>query len=195
MNINLREMASRFRSLENREDESAWFSTLVPWVAPQAYLNIIFKPAPEKLPSEIAEKWSFPANLTILLGKYNGAILFSGSLSFYGAVEDGRLLDRQDPFSLPPFNIEDANVSWTIDRDRLLVIGGYQYDGSRVCIDRTDGNIHAFKRKRRTPIASWPSLDVWLAGESTRLSGLFDFDGKRTAPESETLPPSSVLDS
>ena len=116
-------------------------------------------------------------------------MLFAGSLNLYGVVEAGRLLNREDPFSLPPFNIEQENKSWSFHPGRLLVVGGYRFDGSRACIDRSDGQIHVFKKGQRIPAVSWGSLDSWLMGEIARLGLLFDDDGKRTGPESETGPP------
>ncbi len=192
MSIDLLSLISRFRPFDDRENANASFRTRVPWVAPEAYLNIIYKPAPPKLLSEIAGKLSFPLSVIDFLRQHNGAMLFSGSLSLFGVVEPGRLLNRQDTFSLPPFNIEDENESWSFHRDRLLVVGGYQFDGSSACIDRSDGKIHVFKRKQRIPTISWPSLEFWLTNEIARLGLLFDDDGKRTGSEAETGPPQST---
>jgi hypothetical protein len=192
MSIDLLSLISQFRAFEDRENANASFRTRVPWVAPEAYLNIVYRPAPAKVLSEVAEKWSFPAAVVSFLRHQNGAMLFAGSLNLYGVVEPGRLLNREDRFSLPPFNIERENKSWSFDPDRLLVVGGYRYDGSRACIDRSDGQIHVFPKGQRTPAVSWASLDSWLLGEIARLRLLFDDDGKRTGPESETGPPRSV---
>lgn len=192
MSVDLLSLISKFHSFEDRESEVAWFRTLVPWVAPEAYLNVVYKPAPSGLLSGIARKWSFPLSLVDVLRQQNGAILFSGALSLFGVVDAGRLLDRQDPFSLPPFNIESENASWSLQRDQLLVVGGYQFDGSKACIDREDGKIHVFKRRQKTPSVSWSSLESWLTDEVKRLCLAFDDRGMRTKPESETGPPQSV---
>ena len=189
MGIDLPSLLSKFRSFEDRENQVAWFRTLVPWVAPKAYLNIIYKPAPSALLDEVATRWSFPEAVVEFLRRHNGAKLFSGALSLYGVVAPGQLLNRQDRFSLPPFNIEQENASWSLDPDRLLVVGGYRLDGSRACIDRSDSHIHVLKTGQRNPIASWPSLENWLADEVLRLRSLFDDDGRRIGPKSDAGPP------
>jgi hypothetical protein len=192
MRIDLLSLISNFRPFDDQENANASFRTRVPWVAPEAYLNIIYKPAPAKLLSDVAEKHSFPSVVVDFLERQNGAMLLSGSLNLYGVVEPGRILNREDRFSLPPFNIELENKSWPVHPDRLLVIGGYKFDGSRACIDRTDGQIHVFQKGRRIPAVSWASFDSWLVDEITRLRLLFDDDGKRTGPDSETGPPKSA---
>lgn len=192
MSIDLLQLVSRFRSFEDRETEVAWFRTLVPWIAPEAYLNIIFKPAPRGILLEMARKLSFPPSVHEFFQRQNGAILFSGALSVFGVVEPGRLLNRQDPFSLPPFNIEQENASWPVHRDQFLVIGAYQFDGSRVCINRSDATVHVLKKKQKAPSISWPSLESWLGDEIARLSFAFDNEGRMTVPESETGPPQSA---
>ena len=135
----------------------------------------------------------FPAPFMDLLKKQNGAILFAGSLSVYGVLSTNKSLNREQPFMLPPFDIEDENKRWPpYDPERLLCIGGYGFDGSGACIDREDGRIHVFRRATRTlaksPVATWPSLDTWIRTEVSRLSSLFDSKGNRLADESLTIP-------
>src|ERR1035438_1486078 len=130
MSIDLLSLVSHFRPFDDREDANASFRTRVPWLAPEAYLNIVYRPVPLKLLTDVAEKWSFPPPVVDFLSHQNGAMLFSGSLNLYGVVEPDRLLTRQDGFSLPPFNIEPENQSWSFHRDRLLVVGGYKFDSS-----------------------------------------------------------------
>lgn len=192
MSVDLLSLISNFRRFDDQENANASFRTRVPWVASEAYLNIIYKPAPTKVLSVVAEMWSFPAVVVDFLQHQNGAMLFSGSLNLYGVVEPGRRLNREDRFSLPPFDIERENKSWPFHPDRLLVVGGYRFDGSRACVDRSDGQVHVFQKGQRIPTVSWVGFDAWLVGEIERLSLLFDDDGKRTGPESETGPPQSA---
>jgi len=187
--VDLPKLIAKFRAVNNRESDVAFFHTHVPWVAPDAYLNIIFKPAAGEVLSDVGAKIRMPAPVLELLARHNGAKLLSGSLSLYGVVRHGQLLNRSDPFSLPPFNIEFENQSWPPpDRDRFLKIGGYGFDGSGVCIDRHNLHIGVFRRGGSDPYCSWPSLDVWLNSEIKRLSELFDPSGKRLVEGSQTLP-------
>ena len=189
MSIDLLSLIAQFRKFDDRENANAAFRTRVPWVAPEAYLNIVYKPAGPKLLSEVASRLSFPVEVVDFLKHQNGAMLFSGSLNLYGLVEPGRLLNREDRYSLPPFNIERENKCWPFHPDRLLVVGGYRLDGSRACVDRIDGQVHVFQKGQRIPSISWAGFDSWLIAEVGRLSALFDEEGKRVGPEAETGPP------
>lgn len=192
MSVDLLSLISKFRSSDDRETQAAWFRTLVPWVAPEAYLNIVFKGTVPALLDPVARKWQFPMTVVDVLQQHNGAMLFSGALNLYGVVEPGRLLNRQDRFSLPPFNIERENNTWRVDPRRLLVIGGYKLDGSRVCVDRSDSHVYVFKKGQQTPTATWRCVEDWLIDEVDRLAALFDEEGKRIGPETGTGPPEGV---
>ena len=187
--VDLPILLTKFQGINERENDVAFFQAHVPWVAQDAYLNVIFKPVPPDILSDAAAKMKIPAPVLQLLARHNGAILFSHSLSLYGVVRPGQLLNRSDPFSLPPFNIETENRSWpSPNRDRFLKIGGYGFDGSAVCIDRRDLQILVFRRGEKEPYCSWSNLEVWLNTEIRRLSELFDVSGKRLVDEAKTLP-------
>jgi hypothetical protein len=187
--IDLQSLITKFHAVNDLENEVASFRTHVPWVVPEAYLNIVFKPASPDVLSVVGAKMRIPTPLLQLLAQHNGANLLSGSLSLYGVVRKGQLLHRSEPFLLPPFNIELENRNWPPrDRDRLLEIGGYGFDGSGVCIDRDSLRIFVIRRGEKEPYASWPSLEVWLNSEMQRLTELFDASGKRLVDKSHTLP-------
>jgi len=155
-----------------------------------AYLNVVFKAAPSDVLSEVGSRMKFPRPVSDLLALHNGAMFFSEALSFYGVVRGGQKLNRTEPFSLPPYNIESENRAWPPpDRDRFLKIGSYGLDGSAVCIDRQTNQIVAVRRRETDPFARWASLDDWLGNELRRLSELFDPSGRRLTSERETLPP------
>jgi hypothetical protein len=193
MTINLLDLLSQFRKANDRENENAHFLTQAPWVAPLAYLNVIFKPAPKEVLNSAVLRMAIPPVFSEFLAVQNGAILFSGALSVYGAVRPGQLLNRSEPFSLPPFSLDDHNpMQYVPEADRFLAIGGYGYDGSRVCVYRRGLSIHLFPRGKtelqRTASFIWMNLSEWLTSEVSRLSTLFDSDGHRLADEIETLP-------
>jgi hypothetical protein len=60
MSIDLLSLIKGFQSSGDRESQMAWFKTLVPWVGPEAYLNIIYKPPEPGLLRRVAEKLAFP---------------------------------------------------------------------------------------------------------------------------------------
>lgn len=193
MAIDLLGAVSKFDNANDRATDTAFFRTQVPWVAPMAYLNIIFKPAPKDVLPDVARRMKMPPALVEFLGKQNGAILFSDALSVDGVHRPGQLLNREDPFLGQPYNIELSNYNWPpFDSKRFLAIGGYGFDGSSICIDRSDSRIYLFQRGTQTlarePSCSWLSMDEWLTNEIARLSMLFDERGKRLVDESQTLP-------
>ena len=193
MMVELLSLLSKFRVLNDRESEAAYFRTNIPWVGSQAYLNIVFKPAPPEVLVDTAGRLGMPGSLVEFLQIQNGAILFSGALSVCGVHRPGQLLNREQPFSQLPFNIEDENDDWPPnDPERFLSLGGYSFDGSEVCIDRGDSRIYLFQRDEEalasSPSASWRSLEEWITSEISRLSFLFSHDGHRLAAESQTLP-------
>src|SRR5215471_16606469 len=191
--VDLLTLLSKFQVAHDRESPLAFFRTNVPWVAPEAFLNVIFKPAPANVLSDVGARMKMPSPVLEFLRRHNGAMLLSGSLNLYGVVPKGEPLKRSDPFSLPPFNIEAENRSWPPpDRGRFLKIGGYGFDGSGVCIDRKSLCIVVFRRGKQEPYCSWPSLDDWLDNEIRRLSELFDSSGRLLVDGSKTLPSPST---
>jgi hypothetical protein len=183
-------LLEKFENVNDRETETAFLRTQV---AVEGYLNIVYKPANPDTLLAATKKLRFPRQFGELLSTQNGAILFSGALSLYGVVSAGTLLKRDDPSSLPPYNIEDENFDWPPDdAETFLVIGGYSFDGSRVCIDRGGSRVCLFRRGEDrllpTPVHSWQSPDEWLRSEIARLAFLFDSMGKMLVDESNTLP-------
>jgi len=193
MGIDVLSLVSHFDKAGDRETSTAVFRTRVQWVGPSAYLHVVFKAASADLLSHAAAKLKMPISCVDFLRTQNGAVLFSGALSIYGIHSRGQLLNRQDPDFALPFNIEDENQNWPPpDRALYLSIGGYSFDGSRVCINRHDGKVYLFEREiqtlLRSPSHSWESLDQWITSEVIRLTALFDCRGKRLVDESQTLP-------
>lgn len=184
------DLVARFRPHMDRESEQAWFRTLVPWVAPEAYLNIIFKPADEATLASVATELQLPGAVIDLLRQHNGAHLFSGALNIFGVTPAGQLLNRRDPYSLPPFSIERENKPWRLQPDpQYLVVAAYGFDGAMVCAQRSDSRVFLFRKGDRVPVASWDGLDSWIVSECNRLSTLFEDDGHLLRARSETAYP------
>ena len=190
--INLLQALSNFPLANDRESETVYYRTHVPWVGPLAYLHIIFKPAPKAALESVGQRLAMPRPLKEFLARQNGVILFSGALCVDGVHRDGQLLNRSDPFLDQPFNIEWENSNYPPhDPDRLLAFGGYGFDGSTICIDRSDFRVYLFKRGDRglvaVPSGAWDSIEHWITGEIARLSVLFDSTGKRLVDEALTV--------
>ncbi len=192
--IDLLKLLPHSASEDDRESRTAFFWTHVPWVAPLAYLHIIFKPIEQSLLQPAILNLTIPSSYTSFLQKQNGAILFSGALSIYGVHPVGQLLNREDPLLRLPFNIGVEHSNWPpANSKRFLTIGGYGFDGSRACIDREDSRIYLFKREinglSKDPLLVWEDLGTWIIGEIDRLSSMFDTRGRRQVEDERlTLP-------
>jgi hypothetical protein len=186
-------LLKEFESVGDRESETAFFRTHVPWLGSLAYLNVVFKPPEAGALFEVSTQLGMPDSLVRFLKLQNGAILFSESLSVYGVHEPGQLLRRREPFLALPFNILLENSNWPPhDVSRYLAIGGYGFDGSTGCIDRRDESVVLFPRGPQAllpdPSLVWPGLETWLSTEIDRLSALFDRHGRRLVDEGRTVP-------
>jgi hypothetical protein len=186
VNVRLLPLLRKFKNTKDVQSRTAYFQTNTPWIAPLSYLNIIFSPAAPQVLRPVAQKLDMPRVLVSFLERQNGAILFSGALFVSGVHGAQDLLERDDPFSRLPFNIEDLNSDWPPQDSQMLNIGGYGADGSVVCIHRRSLRIYLFKRNNDhlgdEPYNDWPSLENWIASEITRLSSYFDEQGRRRYP-------------
>lgn len=172
-----------------RESGTAFFYNFAPWIAPKAYLHIVFRGANASDLAEVGKYISLPKTWMDVLSQQNGAILFSGAMSIYGVHVPGTLLDRSNFFEQLPFSIVSENRSWPpVERERYVCIGGYRYDGTRAIMDREDGTIRAMPRNNQSVLKEWSDASAWLAGELGRLAGLFDEVGRIRVSEEHTLP-------
>lgn len=172
-----------------RESSAATFYNFTPWIAPQAYLHIVFKPADKTALNEVSCLINLPITWQDALAEQNGAILYSDAISIYGVRSSGALLNRTDVFEMPPFSIVDVNRSWPVEpRERFLVIGSYSYNGTRVVLDKDDGSVLAIPRQSEKLLCRWPDPDAWISDELRRLSMLFDREGRILVSMEQTLP-------
>lgn len=189
MSLNIREILEAQGWKLERESSTAYFYNHAPWVAPFAYLHIVFKGAERGALNTIGDMLQIPESWRNVLSIQNGAILFSGAISFYGVHAPGTLLNRTDLFNRLPFSIEAENRSWPPPRREIqVVIGGYSYDGTRAVLDGSNGSVSAMPRKSSIIVASWPNTDTWIKSELTRMAALFDSEGRIQAEREMTLP-------
>jgi hypothetical protein len=94
--IDLLKLLPRSASEGDRESRTAFFLTHVPWVAPLAYLHVVFKPIEQRLLQSAIVGLEMPSAHISLFERQNGASLFSGAMSIYGVHPSGQLLHRED---------------------------------------------------------------------------------------------------
>lgn len=130
----------------------------VPYVAPDAWLHIIFRPLLAHELQEIEGELGrpLPDEYARFLKHTNGLSLFSGALSFDGFRTDyTRRGDVWQPFSLRIPNL--------LERPRAapgsaFFIGGYSYDGSLLFIDEADGVVRRCDRDFAVLLNEWSDL-------------------------------------
>ena len=174
-----------------REDSIAQRFVNRSWLSPIAYLHTIYRPTAPLVVQKISGILRFPEEIDMVYKYMNGASLFSGAIQFFGCVEEGLLLDRANPLSLPPLSIVEMNNMFISKEhgDQFLCIGGYSYDRSLVCIDRNTGEAVCFRGDALTAVRkSWVSVEKWLSDEIQRLGLLFSPDGKQLVDEKYELP-------
>lgn len=179
---------SKFKNISNMETEHAFFKTMV---SPGVYLNTIFKPASLGTVIQVAEDLMLPESLIKFYRGCNGAHLFVNALSIWGCLPKSYLLDRSQPFTLPPFNIRDANREMLSRRqdENLICVASYYYDGSSVCMHRSSQKVICFVGTGFTEeLCKWNTLEEWLTSEITRLSLCFNDEGKCLVDEKHLLP-------
>jgi len=187
MAIDILQLLSKFKDINNFHFEGRSFYTNVPSIAPKAYLYTVYDP----IKNDIIESLGFTNDIQEFYSKYNGASLFIGGINIYGVHKEGQLLHRGDWRRKQPLNLVEINkelFGGKFDKD-FIAIGSYGYDKSRVLLEVQSGNIICciqdnIKNERKR----WDSFEIWLTEEIERLSTFFDEDGNRIKPEEEMLP-------
>ncbi len=185
MTVDLLQLASRFDENANRETGNVWLMTATPWVGDLAYFSVVYKPAPLSLVESSLGRLRAPDALYEFYQGYNGAHLFGGRLSIYGVVPEGQLLDRSDPYSLPPFNLE----RYQSGDSNFLSFGFYQADGSQVFLDRRTSEAVVLDGETREVVFHWEDFWAWLGGEFERFSVSFDQQGRLVGSDALIGPP------
>ena len=180
---------SDFQPFEDRETANAFFRRHVPELGSAAYLHVIYKPVDQHLLDETGKRLKIPEAFLNFLKRQNGASLFSNTLHIFGVVPKGQMVNRTDPFSLPPFNLEKENSHLSaIDQERFLAFGGYGFDGSTLCIDRSSNQVQLFPRDDSRVLVGWPEFEEWIGSEIERLRGMFSTDGRLLVTGADTVP-------
>jgi hypothetical protein len=160
-----------------------------PHIAPEAWLHRIYNSLTyfqiEQLQSDC--KHQIPLSYQQFLLKSNGLAVFNTTLSLYG-MRGNYIRDIADGWQ--PFDLISPN---TIERmsnatENMLIIGSYNYDGSKLYIDSITHKVHLCDRYNAASLFEWKSFDVMLEQEVKRLITLFDKDGKRINKGFNPLP-------
>jgi SMI1 / KNR4 family (SUKH-1) len=161
-----------------------------PHLGNKAWLNVIY---PKLTLEEIFEieneiKSDIPLQFKDFLMNYsNGVNILCSTFSLYGLRKDNNreIEASRQPYSLStPNTFERPNNS----KSSFFFIGGYNWDGSHIYIDKKTNIIHCCKRWDAKSLMEWDSFNEMLFCELKRIYTLFDNKGKELDENNSKLP-------
>ena len=184
-------LLENFEPANNIEYKGKRFLTHVPWVAPKAYLNIIFPPAKSEVQNKLIDPLQLPREVRSFYRQCNGASLFSGSIHILGFVSRDSLIDRSNWKGLPPHDLIGVNEEFFDDIycNANAIVGSYAPDASRVVVQKTNGEVYCSIGSDLSGVrATWGSFESWIESEVKRVSQFFDRRGRRLVDDDLLLP-------
>jgi hypothetical protein len=131
---------------------------------------------------------NLPLEYKVFLTEYsNGLNILLSTLSIYGLrKETGRTLE----YSRQPYSVLTPNLFErpTNAKENFFFIGGYNWDGSHLYIDKETNKVHFCNRWDATSLLSWASLEDMLLLEIERIYKLFDENGIELNDNIPTIP-------
>jgi len=176
----LEQLLYRFESLGiEKSQNGAILIGRASHIAPLAWLNCLYPVLEneeillieEKLGTKIPEDYKF-----FLSNFSNGLGIFVSVFSLYGLRKD---LVRSIEASRQPFSIFTTNLieKPKNSKDSYFFIGGYNWDGSNLYIDKQTNKVHYCDRWDATSLFEWNSFDEMIVSEVKRITNLFDKKG------------------
>ncbi len=117
----------------------------------------------------------------------NGLNILLSTFSLYGLRKE---LGRSIEASRQPYSIITPNIHERPDNaeEYYFFIGGYNWDGSHLYIDKETNKVHCCERYDATSRKSWNSLEEMVIDEIKRIYTLFDENGKELDENKEIIP-------
>ncbi|OXA71216.1 1,3-beta-glucan synthase regulator [Flavobacterium aquidurense] len=182
----------KFKNLgiENSKDGAILIGK-APHNGPEGWLNIIYPvlSKDELISLEKELKMLIPDVYSEFLMNFsNGLNILSSTFSLYGLrrqinrLEGGKI---RQPYSIITPNLYERPDN---SNDNFFFIGGYNWDGSHLYIDKETGFIHCCERWDATSKIQWESLEGMILSELKRLYLLFDNNGVELDEDIETTP-------
>lgn len=188
----IKELIFKFENLGmNKSSNGATLIGKAPFNGNSAWLNIIYPTLDEKalqklekeLLAEIPEEYR-----AFLTKESNGLNILSSTFSLYGfrpKIDRNPRSNIRQPYTLTTPNIFERPEN---AKESYFFIGGYNWDGSHLYIDKKTRNIHCCERWDATSKYHWSSFNEMLLSELKRLYTLFDDEGKEYDDEKKTIP-------
>ncbi|MBP1167977.1 hypothetical protein JOE44_004861 [Chryseobacterium sp. PvR013] len=188
----IRELIYKFQNLGTvNSSDGAMLIGHIPFKAPEAWLNEMFPVLDNSEIDSLEDQLdtSIPEEYKTFLQKFsNGLILLAATLSLDGfrrqLTRDPKANSRQ------PFSIITPNVYERPDnsKESYFFIGGYQWDGSLLYIDKDTNIVHCGSPHDATSKVQWNSFEEMLLSELKRLYTFFDDEGREIDEDVSTLP-------
>jgi hypothetical protein len=159
-------------------DNGTVFIGKAPWVAPKAWLFIIYPPINENeiILLEKQMQLTIPMSFRQFLLFSNGLSIFHSNLSIFGLrTSYNRSLNAiRQPFNIVTPNtyerLQDAN-------DNQLFIGFYCWDGSLLYIDNETEKVYRCSKDSTVPLNQWNNFAEMLESEIIRLISIHNDEG------------------
>lgn len=161
-----------------------------PHKAPQAWLNEIYPVLNDseinQLEKDLNTQIPFEYK-DFLLNFSNGLSIIVSTLSLDGLRKQlGRDVESsRQPYSLDTINLYEKPKN---AKEGFFFIGGYDWDGSHLYIDKEINLVHCCERWDSTPRATWSSVEEMLISELHRIYKLFDEKGIELNENIPTIP-------
>jgi len=161
-----------------------------PNIAKFAWSHSIYKPLTDEEISKLSNdlKTDIPESYKRFLQEYsNGLSFFVSTFYLDGLRKDGgRSIEAsRQPYSLILSNLKERPKN---AKESYFFIGGYNWDGSHLYIDKADGKVHFCARWDATSLYSWNSFEEMLESEILRIIPLFDENGVKLDKDLFTTP-------
>lgn len=162
-----------------------------PHVAPEAWLNSIYPCLTEQetVELEIYLGTNIPPEYRHFLQNIsNGMEVLVTVLSLHG--KRSNYIRSSTDASRQPFDIGDLQLYGRSKNatDDMFFFASYNWDGSKLYIDKRDNSVHFCECYDSTSLKSWGSLEEMLLDEIPRLYSLYDENGVAYDDSKSTLP-------
>jgi SMI1 / KNR4 family (SUKH-1) len=159
-------------------------------IAPLAWLNKIYPVLNEEdiLLLEKELKTEIPEDYKDFLTKFgNGLNIFVATLSLNGLRKEmGRSIEAsRQPFSIITPNINERPRNAKVN---YFFIGGYNWDCSKLYIDKITNKVHYCAEWDATSLYEWNSFEEMIISEIKRITNLYDEKGVILAKNKYTTP-------
>jgi len=161
-----------------------------PHVAPEAWLNSVYPCLSEQETVELEKLLGTaipPEYRHFLQNISNGVNVLIDTFSLSG--KRANYIRTSTDAIRQPYHICDlVREKPRNANENMFFIGCYDWDGSKLYINKQDNQVYFCRQEDSIPLKSWASLEEMLLDEIPRLYSLFDENGVQLDENQSTLP-------